>query len=192
MKIEEHAPSLIDKIHWHKMKALAAVFDNIHYAHGVAAQLVEHNFPMDQVSVIHIPKGKDSDFLGVSYDNEKKRTEIWAEDGALWGALAGLAIGASGLLFVPGVGILLALGPVIDTIAGAAIGSGLMASAAHATSLIAALHKIGIPEDETDCLHKALLDGKTVLILHYSKDDKTDWQQIIDWSNAKSVVKSVE
>ncbi len=51
----------------------------------------------------------------------------------------------------------------------------------------AALHKIGIPEDETDRLHKALLDGKTVLILHYSKDDRTNWQQIIDWSSAESV-----
>ncbi len=187
MKIEEHKPSLTDKLQWQKMNALAAVFDDIQHAHQVAGQLVEHNFPMGQISVLHLAKGQDSDFLGISYDNEKERTKIWAENGALWGALLGLAVGASGLLFVPGVGVLLALGPIIDSIAGAAIGSGLMAGAAQATRLTAALHQIGIPRAETEHLHKLLMAGKTLLILHYSKDDQTDWRKVIDWSDAESV-----
>lgn len=187
MKIEEHKTSLTDKSHWHKMNALTAVFDNIHHAHQAAGMLVKHDFPMDQISVLHLPGGQGYDFLGVSYGNEPERTKIWAENGALWGALVGLAVGASGLLFVPGVGLVLALGPVIDLIAGAAIGSGLMAGAAQATRLTSALHKIGIPKDETDDLHNALMDGKTVLILHFSKDDPTDWQKNINWSRAESV-----
>lgn len=187
MKIEEHKSSLIDKTHWHKMKALTAVFDSIHHAHTAAGQLVKHDFPMDQISVLHFPGGQGYDFLGVSYGNEPERTKIWAENGALWGAIVGLAVGASGLIFVPGVGLLLALGPVIDLIAGAAIGSGLMAGAAQATRLTSALHQIGIPQDEMDYFHKALVAGKTLLILHYSKDDHTDWQQNIDWSRAESV-----
>ena len=187
MKIEEHQPSLTDKIHWHKMMALTAVFDDTHHAHAVAGQLVKHDFSMDQISVLHLPNGQGNDFLGVSYNDEHKRTKIWAENGALWGALVGLAVGASGLLFVPGVGPLLALGPVIDLIAGAAVGSGLMANVAHATHLSSALHKIGIPKDKTDYFHKALMSGKTLLILHYSKDDHVDWQKVINWSSAESV-----
>lgn len=182
MKIEEHTSSLIDKIHWHKMNALVAVFDDIHHAYEIVGQLVELNFPMDQVSLLHLPKGQDSDFLGVSYDNEKERTKIWAENGALWGTLIGLAVGASGLLFVPGIGILLALGPVIDPIAGAVIGSGLMAGAAQASRISAALHKVGIPGNESEHLQKALTAGKTILILHFSKDDAVDWQEVIDWT----------
>ncbi len=142
---------------------------------------------MDQISILNLPKGQGSDFLGVTYDNEKERTKIWAENGALWGALVGLAVGASGLLFVPGVGVLLALGPVINPIAGAAIGSGLMAGAAQITGLTAALHQVGIPKDKTDHLHKELVAGKTLLILHYNKDESTDWQQVIDWSSAEFV-----
>ena len=187
MKIEENKSSLADKIHWHKMKGLTAVFDDTHHAHALASQLVKHDFPMAQISVLHLPSEQGNDFLGVSYDNEQERTMIWSENGALWGALIGLAVGASGLLFVPGVGLLLALGPVIDPIAGAVIGSALMAGASRATRLTSALHQIGIPEDETDHLQKALMAGKTLLILHISKDDPVDWQQAINWSSAEAV-----
>ena len=187
MKIEENKSSLTDKFHWHKMKALTAVFNDAHHAHEVAGQLVEHDFPMDQISVLHLPSGQGNDFLGLSYDNDRKRTIVWSENGALWGALVGLAVGASGILFVPGVGLLLALGPVIDPIAGAVIGSALMAGSAQATRIASAFHKIGIPEDESDSLQKALMAGKTILILHYSKDDQVDWQQAINWSSAESV-----
>lgn len=187
MKIAEHDPALVDLVHWHKMKILTAIFDDTHHAHEVAGQLIEHNFPMDQISVLHRAGGQGDDFLGVAYGSEQERTKIWAENGALWGALVGLAVGVWGLLFVPGVGLLLALGPVIDVIAGSAIGSGIMAGAAAITRLTAALHRMGIPEDKTEELHQAIMDGKTLLILHYDKNDPTDWQQIIDWSRAESV-----
>ncbi len=187
MKIAEHDPSLMDQIHWHKMKILAAVFADTHHAHEVAGQLVEHDFPMDQISVLHRPGGEGDDFLGISYRSEDERTKVWAKNGALWGALLGLAVGVSGLIFVPGVGPLLALGPVIDVIAGSAIGSGIMAGAALATRLTAALHRMGIPEDKTEALHQAIMDGKTLLLLHYDKNDPKDWQQLIDWSKAESV-----
>ncbi len=187
MKITEHEVSTSEKIHWQKMKAIVAVFDDTHSAHEIAGQLVEHDFPMEQISVLHRPSGETDDFLGVSYGNERERTKIWAENGALWGALVGLVVGASGILFIPGVGPLLVLGPIIDTIAGATIGSGIMAEAANMTRISAALHRLGIPEEEAKQLHQEILDGKTVLILHCSQSDPKDWQHIINWDGAKSV-----
>lgn len=187
MKITEHRPSTSEKLHWQNMKALVAVFDDTHSAHDVAGQLVELDFPMDHISVLHRPRGQADDFLGVSYGNERERTKIWAENGALWGALVGLAVGVSGFLFVPGVGPLLVLGPVIDTIAGTAIGSGIMAEAADVTRVTAALHRLGIPEEETTQLHQAIMDGKTVLILHYPRNDSKNWQQLLNWGRAESV-----
>ena len=187
MEIEEHKAPLIEKIHWRKMKALTAVFDNPQHAHEVAQQLMDNNFPMGQISVLHLPNGQDHDFLGVSFEQEKKRTKIWSENGALWGAMLGLMVGAAGVLFVPGVGTLFLLGPVIDLVAGAAIGSGIMAGAAQATRLSTALQHMGIPTDEVEGLRKALLANKTLLILHYHKDDQVNWRQLIDWSSAESV-----
>jgi len=187
MDIAEHNPTLLDKLHWQEMYALTAVFKETNYAHAVVSELDKHHFPMDQISVITLPRGQSSDFLGVSYNNEHKRTVVWAENGALWGALIGLVIGTSGLLFVPGIGLLLTLGPVIDLIAGAALGSGIMAGAAQVTQLTHALHQVGIPKNKTDYFHDVLLAGKTILILHYAKEDKTDWQKLINWSGAESV-----
>lgn len=187
MEIAEHKPSLFDKFHWQEMYALTAVFKDTNHAHAVVSELDKHHFPMDQVSVLHLPQGQSSDFLGVSFNNEHQRTVVWAENGALWGALIGLVIGTSGLLFVPGVGLLLTLGPVIDLIAGAALGSGIMAGAAQVTQLTHALHQIGIPKDKTDYFHDVLLAGKTILILHYAKEDQTDWRNLISWSGAESV-----
>lgn len=187
MKITEHKPSTSEMSHWQKMNALVAVFDDTRSAHEVAGQLVEHDFPMDQISVLHRPSGQTDDFLGVSYQNERERTKIWAENGGLWGALVGLAVGASGLIFVPSIGPLLVLGPVIDTIAGAALGAGVMAEAANVTRLTAALHRLGIPEEETAQLHQAIMDGKTMLILHYPQDEPKDWLRLINWDGAKSV-----
>ena len=57
--------------------------------------------------------------LGICYGDETERTWPWSEQGALWGSLAGLLAGASGLLVVPGVGAPLVAGPVINAIAGA-------------------------------------------------------------------------
>lgn len=187
MDILERKPTLAEKFTWHKMHALSAVFSDTEQAHAMAEQLLKQDFPMNQLSIIHLPDGQTTDFLGLSYNNEQKRTIVWAENGALWGAMMGFAVGTAGLLFVPGVGMLLALGPVIDLIAGAAIGSGIMAGAAQATRLSHALHQIGIPKDKTTYFHDVLLDGKTILILHYGKDDYTDWQHEVDWSGAESV-----
>lgn len=188
MKIEEQKHSLIDQLHWHKMNALTAVFDTVPSAHATVEQLADNGFPMERLSVLHIPQDQQSDFLGVSYDDERKRTIVWAENGALWGALTGLVLGASGLVFVPGIGTLMTLGPIIDTIAGATIGSGIMAGAAQLTRLGHGLHQAGIPKEKLEYFQDILMAGKTILILHYySGDGSVDWQRLINWSNAQSV-----
>lgn len=186
MELNEHKHSFLDKLNWQKMNVLTAEFDDDLHAHTAVEQLVENGFPMEHLSVLHFPKHQQADFLGVSYENEHKRTIVWAENGALWGGLMGLAVGAAGLFFVPGIGTLLALGPVIDTIAGATIGSGLMAGAAQLTRVTHALQKIGIPEDKLEEFRDRLKSGKTILILHYAMDDPVDWQRLIDWTDAKS------
>ena len=116
----------------HKEPLIAALFDSPDSATRVVEQLIEHDFPMDQVSLLHRAGGHGDDFLGISYGDEAERIRVWSEQGALWGSLAGLLAGASGLLIVPGVGALLA------------------------TRLGIALHRLGIPEQKLDLLHQAM------------------------------------
>ena len=166
---------------------IAAVFDRVERAHAVVEQLIENDFPMDQVSVLHRAGGEGDDFLGIAYGDEAERIRVWSEQGALWGSLAGLVAGASGLFVVPGVGMLLLAGPVINAIAGAAVGAGLMAGSAVATRLTTALHRLGIPEDQLESLHQAIMDGKTVLLVHTDSQDPATLKSRLLWQGAERV-----
>ncbi len=169
------------------MNILAAVFDSPAQAQKVVEQLIEHDFPMDQISILHRAGGQGDDFLGVSYENEHQRLRFWGEQGAIWGALGGFLAGTMGLLLVPGVGPLLVLGPFIEMITGAAAGGGLMAGAALATRLTIALRRMGIPDEKLEYLHRSVMDGKTLVLLQFGKRDATDWRHIVSWGGAESV-----
>lgn len=166
---------------------IAAVFDDPGRVQVLVERLIEQDFPMDQISLLHHAGGEGDDFLGISYANERERVKVWGEYGALWGGIGGLLAGATGLLVIPGVGLLLVAGPLVDIIAGAAVGTGVMAGAAVVTRLTIALRRMGIPEEKLELLHKAIMDGKTVLILHCGADDPMVWQQRIKWHGAESV-----
>lgn len=171
----------------HPEPLIAALFDSPGSATRVLEQLIEKDFPMDQVSLLHRAGGHGDDFLGICYGDETERIRVWSEQGALWGSLAGLLAGASGLLVVPGVGALLVAGPVINAIAGAVLGAGVMASSALATRLGIALHRLGIPEQKLDQLHQAIMEGKTLLLLHCGGSDPQALQQRLLWQGAESV-----
>lgn len=166
---------------------IAAVFDDPDSARGLVERLIEEDFPMDQISLLHRAGGEGDDFLGIAYTDERERIKVWGKYGALWGAVGGLLAGATGLLLVPGVGPLLVVGPLLDIIAGATIGTGVMAGAAVVTRLTIALRRMGMPEDKLELLHQAIMDGKTVLILHCGMDDPVMWQQRIKWYGAELV-----
>ncbi len=169
-------------------KLIAAVFDDNDAATRVVEELVEHDFPMDKLSVLHRAGGNGDDFLGVAYRDEKERLKVWGEQGAFWGALGGLLAGASGLLLVPGIGPLLVAGPLIDALVGAVTGAGLMAGAAAVTHLTTALRRVGIPEERLEELHRYVMDGKTLLLLHLGDEDPQAWIQKLRWKGADPVL----
>ncbi len=169
------------------MTILAAVFDDPRLAREAAERLIEQDFPMDQISILQRAGGHGDDFLGISYKDEKERFRFWGEQGALWGALAGLVAGAAGLFVVPGIGPLLVLGPFVDTVAGAVAGGGVGAGAALATRLTNAMRRMGIPDEDLEYLHQAIMEGKTLLLLQYGQRDATDWRHAIGWQGAESV-----
>jgi len=169
-------------------RLVAAVFGDARHAQEVVEQLIAQDFPMDQVSLLHRAGGHGDDFLGLAYDSEGERIRVWGQQGAFWGALGGLIAGVSGLLLVPGVGPLLVAGPIIDMLAGAATGAGLMAGAATLTRVSIALHRMGIPESKLEELHQAIMDGKTLLILHCGDDDPQTWHRKLRWEGADPVL----
>ena len=167
---------------------IGAVFDNPDDAQALVEQMIKHDFPMDQVSILHKAGGLGDDFLGIAYTNEKERFKVWGAQGAFWGSLGGFLVGTAGLFLLPGIGPVLIAGPLIDAIAGAVVGAGLMTTGAAATHLTIALRRIGIPEDKLENLHQAVMDGKTVLLMHCGNDDPEAWRQRLDWTGADPVL----
>jgi uncharacterized membrane protein len=164
----------------HSEHFVGAVVDNSDDAQVVVEQMIKHDFPMDQVSILQKAGGQGDDILGIAYTDEKERLKSWGAQGAFWGSLGGLFL-------LPGIGSVLLAGPLIDAVAGAAVGAGLMTTGAAATHLTTALRRVGIPEDKLEFLHQAVMDGKTVLLMHCGNDDPEAWRQRMVWKGAAPV-----
>lgn len=171
----------------HKEPVIAAVFQSPENATHIVEQLIDEDFPMDRISLLYRAGGYGDDFLGISYGSETERIRVWSAQGALWGSLAGLLAGASGMLLVPGVGALLAAGPIIDAIAGAAVGAGVMAGSALATRVAIALRRLGIPQEKLEHLHRAIMEGRTLLLVHCGNIDPQVLQQRLSWRGADDI-----
>ena len=167
---------------------VGAIFAGPEPAAAVIEQMIDEDFPMDQLSMLHKAGGQGDDILGLSYNNEKERFKIWSAKGAVLGSLGGLVAGAAGLFLLPGIGTVFIAGPLIDAIAGAAVGAGLMGAGAAVTLLSIALNRLGIPDDKLQMLHQAIMDGKTVLLIHSGKDDPESWRERVSlWTEAETV-----
>ena len=81
--------------------------------------------------------------------------------GGAIGGLAGLAMGA-GALFIPGIGPILALGPIAAALGGAVTGG-----------IGGALIDYGIPTDRSDFYETKIKEGNTVMVLK-ADEHKTD------------------
>ena len=166
---------------------VGAVFANADDAHAVVEEMIFHGFIMDQVSILYKAGGQGDDFLGIAYSDEKERFSVWGTQGALWGSVGGLLASAAGLMLLPGIGPVFIAGPLIDAVAGAAVGAGIMTTGAAATHLTIAMRRIGIPPDKLELLHQAIMDGDTVLLMHCGFDDPELWRQRLKWKGADPV-----
>ena len=81
--------------------------------------------------------------------------------GGAIGGLAGLALGA-GALFIPGIGPILAMGPLAATLGGAVTGG-----------VTGALVDYGIPEDRSSFYESKVKEGNTVMVVK-ADERKTD------------------
>lgn len=168
------------------------VYDSEAKASRVIEKLIDDDFPMDRISLLRKSGGLGDDMLGLAFTDTKERVKVWGEHGVVWGALWGLLAGATGLFVLPGIGPLLAAGPVVEAlggaIAGAAMTGGVMAGAAALTQLSSALHRIGVPAADIETVHKAIERGSYVLILHCEPEQANHCAMRLGWAGADPVI----
>jgi len=154
-------------------------------AERIIAELKRVGFLGEDISVLLADKGGTRDF---AHEHNTK-----APEGAVAGGVAGMGAGAVigwlagiGSLTIPGVGPLLAAGPVMAALSAAAVGGA-------AGGLIGGLAGLGIPEYEAR-LYEGKVRAGNILISVHTEDGKqrSRAKDILEAAGAEDIASSAE
>jgi hypothetical protein len=143
-----------------EQNSVVAVYKTHAEAEEAVKQLQRAGTDMHKLSVV----GKDThaDEQVVGYYNAGDRMKYWGKTGAFWGGFWGLLFG-SAFFAIPGIGPILAAGPVVAWIVGALEGAVLVGGL---SALGAGLYSIGIPKDSVIQYELAIKTDKFLLLVH--------------------------
>jgi len=138
-------------------KRVIGVYDNGDDAVRAVEELKAQGYDRDDISIV----AKDRDEVEAVNAETGTKTEEGLAAGAATGGLLGGATGllaGVGALAIPGIGPILAAGPIAAMLTGAAVGAGT-------GGLAGALIGMGIPEDEADQYEHDVKEGKLLVLL---------------------------
>ena len=145
--------------------AVVALYETHQEAEVAVRELQQAGFDMQKLSIV----GKDyyTEEEVVGYYTTGDRMKAWGKTGAFWGGLWGLLFG-SAFFVIPGIGPLLAAGPVVGWIVGALEGAAVVGGF---SALGAGMFSLGIPENSIIEYETQIKAGKFMVITHGSPDE---------------------
>ncbi len=157
-----------------KNNSIVATYKSHVEAEAAIKELQQSGFDMKKLSIV----GRDYHTAEhvVGYYNTGDRMKYWGKLGAFWGGFWGLLFGA-GFFWVPGVGQVLAAGPLVGWIVAALEGAAVVGGL---SAIGAGLYSLGIPKDSILRYETALKTGKFVLIAHGSLDEIARAKEILN------------
>ena len=153
--------------------AVIAVYENHESAEEAVKELQKSGFDMKNLSVVGKEYHTDEQVVG--YYNAGDRMKYWGKQGAFWGGFWGLLFG-SAFFWVPGIGTLLAAGPLVGWIV-AALEDAVIVGGLSAIG--AGLYSIGIPKDSIIAYEASIKAGEYLVVAHGSSDDATKARSIL-------------
>ena len=153
--------------------AVVAIYHTHTDAEAAVKELQQAGYDMKKLSIV----GKDyhTDEHVTGYYTTGDRMKYWGKLGAFWGGIWSLLFG-SAFLLIPGLGPIVAAGPIVAWIVGALEGAAVTGGL---TALGAGLYSIGIPKDSILKYETALKTDQFLLIAHGSPAEATKAQQIL-------------
>jgi uncharacterized protein (TIGR02271 family) len=118
-------------------KTVIGLFDRMDEARQVVQELIDHGFQGDDISFV---SRQDGEYVTQRGDERTSGAAVGAGAAASLGGVGGLLVGL-GALAIPGIGPVIAAGPLATVLAGAGIGGA-------AGGIIGALTDLGVPEEE--------------------------------------------
>ncbi len=139
-------------------RTVVALFDDVSTAQRALEDLLNNGFERSDISLVRTNQDTGAAAGSTTTDTVASGAATGAGVGAALGGIAGLVIGL-GVLAIPGIGPVIAAGPLATTLAGAGIG-------AATGGIIGALTDVGIPETEAGYYMEGIRRGGTLLTVH--------------------------
>jgi hypothetical protein len=147
-------------------KTVVGLFDDFQSTQDVVQELVNNGFSKENISIVSSnSEGRYGENLTGEETGERSAAASGAGLGAAIGGIGGLLVGL-GTFLVPGIGPILAAGPIIAALGGAGLG-------ALTGGLVGALTEAGISGDDANIFAEAVQRGGT-LVVAYVQDDAAD------------------
>ncbi len=147
-------------------KAVFCIAQNLEQAESIVKNLKEVGFTTNDISVLFPDKTTTKDFAHEKHTKSPEGAAIGGSVGLGTGAVIGLLAGI-GALAIPGVGPLIAAGPIMGALSGAAVG-------AATGGLAGALIGLGIPEYEAKRYEGKITGGSALISVHTESSEACD------------------
>ena len=147
-------------------RVVVGVFDKPDEARAVVGELIDSGYPRDQISIVYRDPGQQEAVIPAE---ETKTGQGIAAGAAIGGALGGgtgLALALAGLA-LPGVGLLLAAGPLAAALGGLAAGGAMGGLAGSFVGL-------GVPDEEARRYERVVHEGGTFVSVGTNTQDEAD------------------
>jgi uncharacterized protein (TIGR02271 family) len=135
-------------------KTVIGLFDTMDEAQQVVQTLINEGFRRDDISLV---SRRDEGCVTERGDDRTSGAAVGAGAGAALGGISGLLVGL-GALAIPGIGPVIAAGPLVTTLAGAGLG-------AAAGGIIGALTDVGVPEEEAHYYAEGVRRGGVLIVV---------------------------
>ncbi|OFZ29837.1 MAG: DUF3341 domain-containing protein [Bdellovibrionales bacterium RIFCSPHIGHO2_01_FULL_40_29] len=160
--------------------AVFGIYKNRTSIENAVDQLKYSGFRNSDISVLMPDKESTQDFIHEKHTKAPEGAAAGAGTGAVLGGTLGWLVGA-GALAIPGIGPLVAAGPIVASIAGAGVGGAV-------GGVSGALVGMGIPEFEAKRYEGTVKEGGILLSVHC---DDNEWtrkaKELLETSGAKDV-----
>lgn len=145
-------------------KTIVGLFDSAPNAQSAVGDLVQMGIARDEIGVVAYRSDdwRAGDNAPMVSDTAAEDTLTGAGVGAAIGGISGLVMGLV-VLPIPGIGPVLAAGPIVAALAGMGFG-------AAAGGLIGALTSVGVPEEHAQHYAEAVRRGGTLVTVHATDD----------------------
>src|ERR1700759_4976605 len=149
-----------------KNVAVFGIYRTAQTAEAAVDHLIARGFSNSAISVLMPDDESTRAFAHEKNTKAPEGTATGATAGGVLGGTLGLLAGI-GVLAIPGVGPLIAAGPIMATLAGVGVGGAV-------GGVVGALVGMGIPEFEAKRYEGAVKDGGTLLSVHCDTSEEVD------------------